>query len=70
MAAEKSREEILVDDRELKEEIEKKHGKSVEEIYQEREKRLYDAITLKVPDRVPVLFGGTYPACTYFGLPF
>jgi len=64
MAAEKSREKILVDDRELREEIQKKHGKSVEEIYQEREKRLYDAITLKVPDRVPVLFCGTYPACS------
>ena len=70
MAAEKSREEILVDDRELREEIEKKHGKSVEELYYEREKRLYDAITLKVPDRVPVLFCGTYPACKYAGIPF
>jgi len=70
MTTGKSRDEILVDDRKLREEIEKKHGKSVEELYQEREKRLYDAITLKVPDRVPVLFGGTYPACTYFGLPF
>ena len=69
MATEKSREEILVDDRKLREEIEKKHGKSVEELYQEREKRLYDAITLKVPDRVPVLFGGTYPACKYAGIP-
>jgi hypothetical protein len=70
MTTEKSREEILVDDRKLKEEIEKKHGKSVEELYQEREKRLYDAITLKVPDRVPVLFGGTYPACVHVGIPF
>ena len=70
MATSKSREEILVDDQKLKEEIEKKHGKSVEELYQEREKRLYDAISLRVPDRVPVLFGGTYPACAYAGLPF
>jgi hypothetical protein len=70
MSTEKSRKEIVVDDKKLREEIEKKHGKSVEELYQEREKRLYDAITLKVPDRVPVLFGGTYPACTYAGIPF
>jgi hypothetical protein len=70
MSTEKSRKEILVDDRKLREEIEKKHGKSVEELFQEREKRLYDAITLKVPDRVPVLFGGTYPACAYAGIPF
>ncbi|HEY93644.1 MAG TPA: hypothetical protein G4O15_01740 [Dehalococcoidia bacterium] len=67
---EKSREEILVDDRELREEIQKKHGKSVEELYYEREKRLYDTITLKIPDRVPVLFCGTYPACKYAGIPF
>ena len=70
MTAERSREEVLVDDRELKEEIQKKHGKSVEELYHEREKRLYDAITLKVPDRVPVTFCGTYPACKYVGVPF
>ena len=57
MAIENSREEILVDDRALREAIEKKHGKSVEELYQEREKRRYDAITLKVPGRVPVLLG-------------
>ena len=59
---ERSRQEILVDDGKLREEIQKKHGKSVEELYHEREKRLYDAITLKVPDRVPVVFCGTYPA--------
>ncbi len=70
MAMEKSREEILVDDRKLRAEIEKKHGKSVEELYREREKRLWDAITLKVPDRVPVLFGGSYAACKHVGIPF
>ena len=70
MTAEKSRKEMPFDDRELREEIQKKHGKSVEELYHEREKRLYDTITLKVPDRVPVLFCGTYPACKYAGIPF
>jgi hypothetical protein len=43
-----------VDDGRLREEIQKKHGKSVEELYNEREKRLHDTITLKLPDRVPV----------------
>lgn len=70
MSPEKVREEMPVEDRELREEIQKKHGKSVEELYHEREKRLYDAITLKVPDRVPVLFSGTYPACKHVGIPF
>jgi len=54
----------------LREEIEKKHGKTPEELYQEREKRLYDAVQMKVPDRVPVIFGGTFFACKYAGLPY
>jgi hypothetical protein len=33
MAKQKSREEILVDDGKLREEIQKKHRKSVEELY-------------------------------------
>jgi uroporphyrinogen-III decarboxylase len=38
-------------------------SKTPEELYQEREKRVLDAITLKVPDRVPVLtFYGFFPA--------
>jgi hypothetical protein len=32
--------------------------KTVEELYEEREKRLRDAIELKEPDRVPVMMGG------------
>jgi hypothetical protein len=70
MATGKSSEHPLVDDKVLKEQIQKKHGKSVEELYQEREKRLWDAISLKVPDRVPVLFGGSYVACKHVGIPF
>ncbi len=66
----KTRKEIQAEDRKLRDEIEKKHGKPVEELYREREKRLWDAITLKVPDRVPVLFGGSYAACAYVGIPF
>jgi hypothetical protein len=40
--------------KETKEEIEKKAGKSTEELYEEREQRVRDAIEMKVPDRVPV----------------
>jgi hypothetical protein len=35
-------------------EIERKHGKSVAQLYAEREKRVTDAVNLKEPDRVPV----------------
>ena len=39
----------------LKEEIERKTGKTPEQLYEEREKRVRDAIELKEPDRVPVV---------------
>ncbi|MEE8412940.1 MAG: uroporphyrinogen decarboxylase family protein [Dehalococcoidales bacterium] len=54
----------------IKDEIERKHGKTPEQLYQEREKRIYDALQMKVPDRVPVIFGGTFFACKYAGLPY
>ena len=54
----------------LKDRIEQKHGKAPEELFKEREKRLYDAVQLKVPDRVPVVFGGTFFACRYGNLPY
>ena len=41
----------------LVDEIQKRHGKSIEEIVTEREKRVKDAIELRVPDRVPVVIG-------------
>ena len=37
----------------LRAQIEKQTGKTVEQLYEEREKRVRDAIELKVPDRVP-----------------
>lgn len=40
--------------KQLKENIEQKAGKTVEELYAEREKRTNEAIDLKVPDRVPI----------------
>ncbi|MFC2012370.1 uroporphyrinogen decarboxylase family protein [Chloroflexota bacterium] len=38
----------------LREEIERKTGKTPEQLYEEREKRVRDAIELKEPDRVPM----------------
>jgi len=38
----------------LREEIERKTGKTAEQLYEEREKRVRDAIELKEPDRVPL----------------
>ena len=38
----------------IKEEIERKHGKTTEQLYEEREKRVRDAIELKEPDRIPL----------------
>jgi uroporphyrinogen-III decarboxylase len=71
MATVKSREELIEEEKRLKEEIEKRHGKTVEELYQEREKRIFDAMQLKVPDRVPVVFFDVpLLACRYVGLPY
>jgi uroporphyrinogen-III decarboxylase len=71
MAIVKSREALIEEEKRLKEEIEKRHGKTVEELYQEREKRIFDAMQLKVPDRVPVVFFDVpLLACRYAGLPY
>lgn len=51
----------------LRKEIEKRTGKTPEQLYEEREKRVRDAIELKEPDRVP-LFINASPT-TYLGIP-
>ncbi len=61
---------ISPEDQQLKDAIQKKHNKSVEELRQERDKRIWDAVEMKVPDRVPVIFGGTFFACKYAGIPY
>jgi hypothetical protein len=53
----------------LREEIEKKHGKSAEQLCEEREKRINDAIELRVPDRVPVTIQTGVFSARYAGLP-
>jgi uroporphyrinogen-III decarboxylase len=61
---------MSAEDQRLVDAIQKKHGKSVEELRRDREKRLWDAVELRVPDRVPVIFGGTFFACKYAGIPY
>jgi uroporphyrinogen-III decarboxylase len=71
MATINFREELIEEEKRMKEEIEKRHGKTVEELYQEREKRIFEAIQLKVPDRVPVVFFDVpLLACRYNGLSY
>ncbi len=55
--------------RNLKSEIERKHGKTVDQLREEREKRMNDAVTLKLPDRVPVTIQTGVFACRYAGIP-
>ena len=44
-------------------------GKTPQQLFQERQKRLWDAIEMKVPDRVPVILGGNDFASKYAGIP-
>ncbi len=69
MATVQSKERQLEEnEKRLRDEIEKKHGKTVEQLYDEREKRIRDAIELRQPDRVPVsLISGVF-AARYAGL--
>lgn len=52
-----------------RDEIEKKTGKTPEQLYTEREKRITDVIQLKMPDRVPVHLALNHFPLTYAGLP-
>ena len=52
MSASLSVEQYQQEQQELKEIIEKRTGKSTEQLYEEREKRVRDTIELRVPDRV------------------
>jgi hypothetical protein len=49
--------------------IEKQAGKSAEELCAEREKRMSDAIALRVPDRVPVTIQTGVFSAKYAGIP-
>ena len=51
----------------LKEDIEKRTGKSTEQLYEEREKRVRDAIEIKEPDRIPLTI--EIKTSAYAGIP-
>jgi hypothetical protein len=53
----------------IQKQIEKKNGKTVEQLRIERDKRIFDTIRLKVPDRVPVTIQTGVFACRYAGIP-
>jgi hypothetical protein len=60
----KDREKYYQEQETLKEEIEKKHGKSTTQLYEEREQRASDVIDLKVPDRVPLTINADFAKYT------
>ena len=57
------------EEKQIRAEIEKKHGKTPEQLFVEREKRVTDAVELREPDRVPVTLGEGVFAARYAGLP-
>ncbi|MBI2849836.1 MAG: hypothetical protein HYX80_02195 [Chloroflexi bacterium] len=54
----------------LRGEIETRNKKPVEQLFQEKRQRLWDAMTMKEPDRVPVILGSTFFPAKYAGLPY
>ena len=61
--------QLLADEKKLIAEIEKKHGKSVDELRTERERRVKDAMALREPDRVPVMLNPGVFGARAAGLP-
>jgi hypothetical protein len=61
--------EFQANQKKLKADIEQKTGKSTQQLYEEREKRIRDAIALKEPDRVPVSLRMAYFPAKYTGIP-
>ena len=59
-----------MEEKRSKEETERKHGNTPEQLYEERAKRIWDTVQLKELDRVPVVLGGTLFAAKYGGLDF
>ena len=52
-----------------KAEIESKHGKSVDQLREERENRIQDVLNLRMPDRTPTTMQAGVFACRYTGVP-
>ena len=66
MVSQKAIEKYAQENDRLKQQIEKRTGKTTQQLYEEREKRVRDAVALKQPDRVPLATGYDYP--TYTGI--
>ncbi|UCC16618.1 MAG: hypothetical protein JSU58_09655, partial [Dehalococcoidales bacterium] len=62
--AEIDREQYFKAQEEIKKQIEEKHGKTAEQIYEERDKRANDVIDLKVPDRIPLTINADFASYT------
>ena len=62
-------EQLIAEEKTLIAKIEKKHGKSVDELRAEREKRVKDAMELREPDRVPVTLNPGVFSVRAAGLP-
>ena len=67
MATESNAERSIRHEREVAA-VEAKHGKTAKDLREEREKRVRDAIELRIPDRVPVNVGTGAFAAIYSGL--
>ena len=68
MTTRDSREIVSQEDARLIAQIEKKHGKTIEQLRDERDKRIKDVIELREPDQVPVAVGTGIFAARYSGL--
>jgi len=64
MATRVSRKQYEKELQDIKEEIERRTGKTTEQLYEEREKRTRDAIELREPDRVPIALFADSPVHT------
>ena len=58
--SEKDHEQYVKEQEELKKQIEEKHGKTTEQLYEERDKRANDVTDLKVPDRIPLTINADF----------
>ncbi len=60
----KERELYYKEQETIKRQIEEKHGKTTEQLYEERDKRANDVIDLKVPDRIPLTINADFASYT------
>jgi len=68
MTQQKPVKQFTEEEKKLRAQIERKHGKTPEQLYEEREKRVREAIQLQEPDRVPVSLRMTYFPAKYTGI--